>query len=72
VHGAGTADHEKTVIALLDDLDSLFATLENSGLGVCGSRNLRCEELGLNKRILAEDWSERGWLARTMLECFRE
>jgi hypothetical protein len=55
VHGAGTADHEETVIALLDDLDSLFAALENGGLGVCRGRDLRSEKLGLDERVVAED-----------------
>jgi hypothetical protein len=72
VHGARPANNEKTVIALLNDLNSLFAALEDGGLGVCRSRDLGCEELGLDKRILAEDWRERGRLARTMLECSRE
>jgi hypothetical protein len=72
VHGAGPADDEKTVIALLDDLNSLFAALENGGLGVCRGRNLRSEKLGLDERVVAEDWSEQWWLARSMLECSGE
>jgi hypothetical protein len=55
VHGAGTADDEETVIALLDDLDSIFAALENGGLGVCWGRDLRGKKLGLDERIVAED-----------------
>jgi hypothetical protein len=55
VHGARTANDEKTVIALLDDLNSLFAALENGGLGVCRGRDLRSEKLGLDKRVVAED-----------------
>jgi hypothetical protein len=59
VHGARTADDEKTVIALLDDLNGLFAALENGGNGVCGSGDLRCEKLGLDERVLTEDWREK-------------
>lgn len=66
VHGAGTADDEKTVIALLDDLNGLFAALEDGRDGVCGSGNLRCEELGLDERVLTENWSERTWLAQSV------
>jgi len=55
VHGARADDDEETVIALLDDLNSFFAALEDCGDGVCWSRNLRGEELGLNERVVAED-----------------
>ena len=63
VHGAGTADDEETVIALLDDLNGLFAALEDCGNGVCGSGDLRGEELRLDERVLTENWRGRGWLA---------
>jgi hypothetical protein len=59
VHRAGTADDEKTVIALLDDLNGLFAALEDGRDGVCGSGDLRCEELGLDERVLTEDWRKQ-------------
>lgn len=72
MHGAGTADDEETVIALLDDLNGLFAALEDGGLGVCRGRDLGGEKLGLNKRVVAENWRGRGWLVRSMLECFGE
>jgi hypothetical protein len=55
VHGAGTADDEETVIALLDDLDSIFAALENGWLGVCRGRDLRGKKLGLDERVVAKD-----------------
>jgi hypothetical protein len=62
VHGARTADDEETVIALLDDLNGLFAALEDGRDGVCGRGDLRCEELGLDERVLTEDWRKRVWL----------
>jgi len=72
VHGARTADDEKTVIALLNDLNGLFAALEHSRDGVCGSGDLRSEELGLDERVLTEDWRRRLWLAWRMFDCGRE
>ena len=72
VHRAGTADDEETVIALLDDLNGLFAALEDGRDGVCGSGDLRCEELRLDERVLTEDWRERVWLAWRMFEYGRE
>jgi hypothetical protein len=71
VHGARTADDEETVIALLDDLNGLFAALEDGRDGVCGRGDLRCEELGLDERVLTEDWRGRGWLV-LFEHCCRE
>lgn len=67
VHGAGTADDEKTVIALLDDLNGLFAALENGRDGICGSGDLRCEELRLDERVLTEDCRGRVLLAQSVV-----
>ena len=55
MHGAGAHDDEKTVIALLDDLNSLFAALEDGGKRVGGSRDLGGEELRLDQRVVAKD-----------------
>lgn len=68
MHGARAADDKKTVIALLDDLNGLFAALEDGRDGVCGSGDLRCEKLGLDERVLTEDWIEGEWLAWKMFE----
>jgi hypothetical protein len=68
VHGARADDDEETVIALLDDLNSFFAALEDCGDGVCWSRNLRGEELGLNERVVAEDcMGAQSWSVSCML-----
>jgi hypothetical protein len=55
VHGARADNDEEAVIALLDDLDGFFAASEDGGDGVLGSRNLGCEELRLDERVVAED-----------------
>jgi hypothetical protein len=55
VHGTRADNDEETVIALLDDLDGFFTASEDGGDGVLGSRNLGCEELRLDERVVAED-----------------
>ncbi len=55
MEGAGPADDEEAVVALLEDLNGGFAAGEDGGEGGGWSGDLGGEELGWDERVVAED-----------------